>query len=548
MATYDRHMPHSQYTGEAAVTSLMNSQTLELRCRGAIVTKSYEGCLADGALMLAGHGQAAWPTQIKTTRVWNKVGRSRNRQFKFQGTSKYPGCLVVCCALLQNETLCWLIPGDALTKVKTLTVTERGKWDAPPYAVASGNLVAAMLDRVRESWWVSCSAHDATYFEPQTVKQRLEVQGLRELMRFRGMRLSFPPVEHGVVDCVLRQEEACFESQCKTAFHVKRLTGFRVDLVKQRSGVKVPYEQGDFKMLVVHLPGDPNHKFFIPAAELSQRGFFSDSNSGVKGKMTLGVGAPGHWTSQFLKGRDELICAPLAADLAARDTLPAAPVVDSVLPAILSAVQAPAQYVAALDDATTPAPLCTLTMQCTSMSSHAAHHPLTSPAPRQVANALVSDGYSCCLASSAIAAVIGHRLSVMMHSGCQVGALLVSHAAAAADKNAMTSTSIIRIRKTSCNNIHCNWRYCSKFKPLPENTNLGRVFDPHMFRVSCGGLCLVSSSLEDWSRLLEDTLIWLSDRLRKVSVLLCSSMLPKDFALGSSASTLASLPSMPIPL
>ena len=84
MATYDRHMPHSQYTGEAAVTSLMNSQTLELRCRGAIVTKSYEGCLADGALMLAGHGQAAWPTQIKTTRVWNKVGRSRNRQFKLR--------------------------------------------------------------------------------------------------------------------------------------------------------------------------------------------------------------------------------------------------------------------------------------------------------------------------------------------------------------------------------------------------------------------------------------------------------------------------------
>jgi hypothetical protein len=80
-----------------------------------------------------------------------------------------------------------------------------------------------------------------------------------------------------VVDCVLRQEEACFESQCKTAFHVRRLTGFRVDLVTQKSGVKVPYEQDDFKMLVVHLPGDPNHKFFIPAAELSQRGFFSDS-------------------------------------------------------------------------------------------------------------------------------------------------------------------------------------------------------------------------------------------------------------------------------
>jgi hypothetical protein len=62
--------------------------------------------------------------QIKTTRVWNKSGKSRNRQFKFQGTSKYPGCLMFCCALLENETLCWLIPGNALTKVKSLTVTD----------------------------------------------------------------------------------------------------------------------------------------------------------------------------------------------------------------------------------------------------------------------------------------------------------------------------------------------------------------------------------------------------------------------------------------
>ena len=165
-----------------------------------VVIKTWEGTLADGALMLAGHGREAWPVhQIKTTPVWNKSGKSRNRQFKFLGTSKYPGCLMVCCALLENETLCWLIPGNALTKMKTLTVTESpGEWDAP-YAVAPGDLLAAMLNRVHESWWVTCSAHDATYFEPQTAKQRLEVKGYRELMRLE--------VEHGVVDCVITQRE-----------------------------------------------------------------------------------------------------------------------------------------------------------------------------------------------------------------------------------------------------------------------------------------------------------------------------------------------------
>ena len=251
----------------------------------------------------------------------------------------------MCCALLQNETLCWLIPGNALTKVKTLTVTEKGKWDAP-HAVAANDLVASMLRRVQESWWVECSAHDAFFFEPQTVKQRLEVQGYRELMRFRGMRIAFPPVEHGVVDCVLTQRAACFESQCKTAFRVRGLTGFRVDLVKQKSGVKVPYAQGDFEMLVVHVPGDADHKFFIPSAELSERGFLSDSSSnGIKGRMALMVGGRDHWTSQFLKGRDELIVELPAADLAAHNVLPAAPVLDSVLlPAALPA----ARHLAAL--------------------------------------------------------------------------------------------------------------------------------------------------------------------------------------------------------
>jgi hypothetical protein len=80
---------------------------------------------------------------------------------------------------------------------------------------------------------------------------------------------------------------------------VRGLTGFRVDLVKQKSGVKVPYAQpGDFEMLVVHVPGDANHKFFIPSAELSERGFLSDSSSnGIKGMMALMVGASGGATT-----------------------------------------------------------------------------------------------------------------------------------------------------------------------------------------------------------------------------------------------------------
>ena len=66
---------------------------------------------------------------------------------------------------------------------------------------------------------------------------------------------------------------------------MKRRAGFRVDLVKQKSGVKIPYAQGDFEMLVVNIPDDPHRKFFIPASELSQRGFLSDGDA-VKGKAT----------------------------------------------------------------------------------------------------------------------------------------------------------------------------------------------------------------------------------------------------------------------
>ena len=60
-------------------------------------------------------------------------------------------------------------------------------------------------------------------------------------------------------------------------------------------------------MLVVHVPDDADHKFFIPAAELRKRGFFTDYKNGAQGRMTLTVGAPNHWMLQFLKGSDELI-------------------------------------------------------------------------------------------------------------------------------------------------------------------------------------------------------------------------------------------------
>ena len=137
-------------------------------------------------------------------------------------------------------------------------------------------------------------------------------------MLFKDVQVSFPLIEHGTVDCVLAQGPAQpWESQCKTAFRVKGRAGFRVDLVKQKSGVKIPYAQGDFEMLVVNIPDDPHRKFFIPASELSQRGFLSDGDA-VKGKATLtvNVGAAQadsrHWTTRFLKGREDLIIQPSA--------------------------------------------------------------------------------------------------------------------------------------------------------------------------------------------------------------------------------------------
>ena len=65
--------------------------------------------------------------------------------------------------------------------------------------------------------------------------------------------------------------------------------------------MKIPYAQDDF----------------IPASELSQRGFLSDGDA-VKGKATLtvNVGAAQadsrHWTTRFLKGREDLIIQPCA--------------------------------------------------------------------------------------------------------------------------------------------------------------------------------------------------------------------------------------------
>ena len=102
-------MPHNNnnYEGEAAVIALLRRQLL-LSSLPGIIADFWEGCLADAALMLTGgHGRAR-PIQIKTTRVVvggkNRQNR-QNRQFKFQGTDRYPGCIVLCCAFVKNETL-----------------------------------------------------------------------------------------------------------------------------------------------------------------------------------------------------------------------------------------------------------------------------------------------------------------------------------------------------------------------------------------------------------------------------------------------------------
>jgi len=141
-----------------------------------------EGCLADAALMVANSGNVAKPLQIKTTSVEPKAAAGKNKQFKFQKTNKYPGCLVVCCAFLREGVRCWIIEGDHLKRVKTLTITEKGRWDR--FAVDVNELANTLMDRINLPSWASCRHYDPRFFQPQTAKQRLEVKGHRELMRF----------------------------------------------------------------------------------------------------------------------------------------------------------------------------------------------------------------------------------------------------------------------------------------------------------------------------------------------------------------------------
>ena len=147
-------------------------------------------------------------------------------------------------------------------------------------------------------------------------------------------------------------------------------------------------------MLVVHMPDDADHKFFIPAAELRKRGFFTDYKNGAQGWMTLTVGASNHWTLQFLKGSDELIVEAPADDLAAPDVLPAMTCVNSLLPpATLPAATLPAQLVADLGHHhSTASSHLTLLTTCTPTSrpTYIAHYNDYSPASS--ANASHSGG------------------------------------------------------------------------------------------------------------------------------------------------------------
>ena len=156
----------SNYTTEAAGLALIEKELASHKTGPqAMVISCPEGSRADCALMQAGSGQA-WPIQLKTTRRCIPAEGNRNRQFQFSSTMGYKGCLVVCCALLADETLVWLIPGKKLESVSALTLTENGKWDKP-FAV-TGDLATSILDLVGAPWWKACSPHDTFYFKPQT--------------------------------------------------------------------------------------------------------------------------------------------------------------------------------------------------------------------------------------------------------------------------------------------------------------------------------------------------------------------------------------------
>ena len=120
-------------------------------------------------------------------------------------------------------------------------------------------------------------------------------------MAFRNLRLSFPETEHGAVDCIVSLGSCHLRCQCKTAFQIQGRSGFRAALTRDRSGAQpVPYQVGDFDMLIVHVPNDPSRKFFIPAHELKNRGFLTDDFCKGKKSITVYMNDT-HWTAAFLR-------------------------------------------------------------------------------------------------------------------------------------------------------------------------------------------------------------------------------------------------------
>jgi len=151
-------------TGEAVVTRRLRRL---MRLHGADYVKSLEGCRADGRVVVRGETGVV-PIQLKTTAGPAKTGkRKRQRKhskrrdcFKFQHTSGYAGCLVVCCELSEGRT--WVIPGGAIGRIGTLSITLGGEWDRR-FAVAPERLAAALLEgeRARRPRAVRAALQDA---------------------------------------------------------------------------------------------------------------------------------------------------------------------------------------------------------------------------------------------------------------------------------------------------------------------------------------------------------------------------------------------------
>ena len=222
------------YVGETKLHMLIRAQLNMARLQATLI-KTWEGCLADAGLIVSGCGRKTLPLQLKTSQ--RHCGQHGHLQFKFSRTNRYPGCLVVCCAVLRDQSRIWLIPGNGLTDVKSLTITEGGKWDR--FAVHEDQLGHQLL-LAHRALTDAPSCHDPAYFQPQTKKQRLEVDGYRQLMAFRNLRLSFPAAEHGAVDCIVSLGSCHLRCQCKTAFQIQGRSGFRAALTRDRSASAVP--------------------------------------------------------------------------------------------------------------------------------------------------------------------------------------------------------------------------------------------------------------------------------------------------------------------